>query len=88
MKMRKSLLVLIAVLSCAVTLQASKPIGVYRERFANDPAIKLDFEAQEQMQKGELASAERTVELALRTDPTLWLTYYMRGNIFLRQHKY
>jgi hypothetical protein len=57
--------------------QAVTPIKVVRQPFSNGEAIKLDFQAQEQMKKGDLTSAARTTELAMQKDPTLWLTYYM-----------
>src|SRR5437868_11792742 len=72
----------------AMPVEARKSIAVVRERFANHTAIDLDFEAQSQMQKGDLAAAERTLTLALQADPTLWLTYFMRANLCDRRHKY
>jgi tetratricopeptide (TPR) repeat protein len=46
------------------------------------------MQAQEQMMKGDLASAARTIELAMQKEPTLWLTYYTRARLFDRQGKY
>jgi Tfp pilus assembly protein PilF len=46
------------------------------------------MQAQDQMTKGDLASATRTVELAMQKDPTLWLTYYMRARLLMRERKY
>ena len=37
-------------------------IRVVRERFANSKAIKLDLEAQEQIMKGDLQTAERNCQ--------------------------
>lgn len=59
-----------------------------RSRFVNSEVIKLNMQAQEEMQKGDLASAARTIELAMRKDPTLWLTCFMRARLFVRERKY
>lgn len=88
MKIWKSLALLGVVIGGATTIRAGKPIELIQEPFANDKAIKLDLKAQEQMQKGDLVNAERTVELALQADPALWLSYYMRASIRMQQHKY
>ena len=72
----------------ASVLHASSPIKLVPERFANRKAIKLNLQAQEQMTKGDLASAERTIQMAMQEDPTLWLTYYTRARLFERERKY
>jgi Tfp pilus assembly protein PilF len=40
------------------------------------------------LNKGDIENAERRLNLALQADPALWLTYFMRARIFMRQHKY
>ncbi|PYK72884.1 MAG: hypothetical protein DME44_03125 [Verrucomicrobia bacterium] len=40
------------------------------------------------MATGDLRAAARTIGEALRIDPTLWLTYFMRARLFVLQHKY
>lgn len=72
----------------APSTQAVTPIKLVRQPFSNGEAIKLNSQAQEQMQKGDLAGAERSVALALRVDPTLWLTYDTRARILMLEHKY
>lgn len=88
MRFTKAIVLLVAVISGSTTANPATPIRVVRERFANSKAIKLDLEAQEQLAKGDVENAERTVNMALQTDPTLWLTYFMRARILVRQHKY
>lgn len=88
MKAAKLILLSTGIIAAATAVQAMKPVQVVRERFANGEAIKLDLQAQEQTKKGDLASAKRTVLLALQKDPTLWLTYYIRAGIHMREHKY
>lgn len=69
-------------------MHAENQIKLVRQPFANGEAIKLNVQAQEQMRKGDLTSAERSVALAMQKDSTLWLNYYMRGRLFVREHKY
>lgn len=88
MKAAKLILFSAGIIAGATAVQAMKPVQLVRERSANGEAIKLDLEAQEQTKKGDLASAERTVQLALQKDPTLWLTYYIRAGVYMRDHKY
>ena len=88
MRSTKAMLFLVAAISGSMTAEATNPIRVVRERFANSKAIKLDLEAQEQLAKGDLENAQRTVDLALQADPDLWLTYFTRARIFVGQHKY
>ena len=52
-------------------MQASNPIRLVRQPLSNGEAIKLNFQAQDQMMKGDLAGAARTIQLAMQKDPTL-----------------
>jgi Tfp pilus assembly protein PilF len=72
----------------AMTAEAAAPIELSRERFANSKTIDLDLEAQTQMGNGDLRAAGEIINKALRIDPTLWLTYFMRARLFVLQHKY
>jgi tetratricopeptide (TPR) repeat protein len=84
-----SLLLLLIVASVAVSVvQASHPIKLVRQPFSNGEAIKLDMQAQDQITKGDLTNAARTIELAMQKDPTLWLTYFMRARLYKRERKY
>jgi tetratricopeptide (TPR) repeat protein len=88
MKAAKLVLIFALAIMGAPVVQASNPIKLVRQPFSNGEAIKLNMQAQEQMDKGDLAGAERSVALALRVDPTLWLTYDTRARILMREHKY
>jgi tetratricopeptide (TPR) repeat protein len=50
-------------------------------------ALKLLKDAQEQLEAGEVENARRSVDAALRNDPTFWPALYTRANIFLIQGK-
>jgi len=84
MKFTKAAMLLVTVISASSTADAGTPIRLARERFANSKAIKLDLESQEQLNKGDVENAQRSVNLALQEDPELWLTYFMRARIFMR----
>ena len=55
MKTAKLVLFLMVVIAGTPSMQAVTPIKVVRQPFSNGEAIKLDFQAQEQMKKGDLA---------------------------------
>ena len=88
MKAAKVLLSLVVLTVDTSALQASNPIKLARQPFSNGEAIKLNMQAQDQMTKGDLATAARMIQLAMQKDPTLWLTHYTRAKLFVREHKY
>jgi tetratricopeptide (TPR) repeat protein len=88
MRPAKLVLLFAAALLGARAMDAEKPIKLVRSRFVNGEVIKLDMLAQEQILKGDLASAARTIELAMQKDPTLWLTYFLRARLFAQDRKY
>ncbi|SRR6266481_1813305 len=88
MKAANLVLLFVLVTVDAPMLEASNPIKLVRQPLSNGEAIKLNFQAQEQMLKGDLIGATRTIELAMQKDPTLWMTYFMRARLFARQRKY
>jgi tetratricopeptide (TPR) repeat protein len=88
MKAANLVLLFVLVTVDAPMLEASNPIKLVRQPLSNGEAIKLNFQAQEQMLKGDLTGATRTIELAMQKDPTLWLTYFTRARLFARQRKY
>jgi Tfp pilus assembly protein PilF len=71
MRTEKLILLFALVIVHASVSQAANTIKLVRDRSANGEAIKLDMQAQEQMQKGDLAGAARTIDLAMQKDPTV-----------------
>ena len=69
-------------------IKAVNPIRLVRQPFSNGEAIKLNDQAEEQMKGGDLTGAARTIQLAMQKDPTLWLTYFTRARLFVREGKY
>jgi len=51
-------------------------------------AMKLVTDAQDQLQKGDVAGAKRNVDTVLLRDPTFWPALYVRAQIYSRQGKY
>jgi tetratricopeptide (TPR) repeat protein len=88
MKRAKLALFFVLLIVEAPMLQASNPIKLVREPLSNGEAINLNLRAQEQMKKGDLAGAAGTIQLAMQKDPTLWLTYFTRARLLVRQGKY
>jgi tetratricopeptide (TPR) repeat protein len=53
----------------------------------NKVALKFFKDAQEQLKAGEVENAQRSLDAALRNDPTFWPALYTRANVFLIQGK-
>ena len=78
--------VLLAVLA-AMDAQGSLPIVIESGVGRNKVAMKFWKDAEAELQTGEVENARRSVEAALRNDPTLWPALYTRARVFLRQGK-
>ncbi len=89
-QVKSATLVLIFILLAvnAGVVQAVNPIRLVRQPLSNGEAIKLNEQAQEQMKKDDLTGAARTIQLAMQKDPTLWLTYFTRARLLVRERKY
>jgi len=83
----KVLIILIAVIP-AIQAQGSVPIKIRYGVGRNHVAMKLWGDAEEQLKNGDVQGAQRNVDAALRSDPTLWPALYTRAKVFIRQHKY
>ena len=88
MKRAKILLIFGLLIVDASVVQATKPIELVRGPTVSKEVVNLNMQAQGQMMKGDLANAERSVQLAMQKDPTLWLTYFTRARVFSRERKY
>jgi tetratricopeptide (TPR) repeat protein len=53
----------------------------------NKVAMKFWRDAQAQLKAGEVENARRSLDAALRNDPTFWPALYTRANVFLIQGK-
>jgi tetratricopeptide (TPR) repeat protein len=77
----------VAILSSATLVPASVPIIVATPARMR-AVMKLVTDAQDQLQKGDVAGAKRNVDAALHNDPTLWPALYVRAEIFSHEGKY
>jgi tetratricopeptide (TPR) repeat protein len=68
------------------TLTQAEEIRVYAGR--NWTAAKLQNAGNDQLEKGDLESARRSFDAAIKLDPTMWPAYYNRARLFLKQHKW
>jgi Tfp pilus assembly protein PilF len=87
MKISKGFALSLAILSAAAVMRASVPIIVATPGRMR-AAMKLVTDAQDQLQKGDVAGAKRNVDAALHNDPTFWPALYVRAQIFSHEGKY
>jgi Tfp pilus assembly protein PilF len=50
--------------------------------------MNLTIDGQRQLEKGDLAAAQRSLDAVIKADPTFYPAYYIRAEVFLNQHKY
>src|SRR5215510_5720005 len=77
----------IVILTLAPVVHGSVPIIVATPSRMRS-AMKLVTDAQDQLQKGDVAGAKRNVDAVLQRDPTFWPALYVRAQIYSRQGKY
>ncbi len=76
-----------AILSAVIVVRASVPIIVATPgRMV--AAMKLVTDAQDKLQKDDVAGAKRNVDAVLQRDPTFWPALYVRAQIYSHQGKY
>jgi tetratricopeptide (TPR) repeat protein len=85
--MRRIFLVFIATFVCAGVAEGNVPI-VVETGSPKRNVMKLCSDASEQLRNGDVASAKRNINEALRIDPKLWPALYVRAEIFAREGKY
>lgn len=67
--------------------KASEPTTVVVSRW-DWAAVKFDEEAQKDLQRGDLKSAHRNIDEALRRGPDYWPAYYDRASLFAVERKW
>ncbi len=87
MKISKVFALSVAILSAVIVVRASVPIIVATPgRMV--AAMKLVTDAQDKLQKDDVAGAKRNVDAVLQRDPTFWPALYVRAQIYSHQGKY
>jgi len=85
--MRRVFPLFTAIFVCATVTDGNVPI-VVGTGDAKRNVMKLCSDASEQLRNGDVASAKRNINEALRIDPKLWPALYVRAEIFAREGKY
>jgi tetratricopeptide (TPR) repeat protein len=78
---------IVAILSCITAAYANVPI-VVETGDAKRKVMKLCSDASNQLRDGDVASAKRNINEALRIDPKLWPALYVRAQILAHEGKY
>jgi Tfp pilus assembly protein PilF len=87
MKLLKAFAISLAILTSTLLVHASVPIIVATPQ-RMQAAMKLVTDAQDLLQKGDLAGAKRNVDTVLQRDPTFWPALYVRAQIYSHEGKY
>ena len=87
MKPRNAFAICLAILTSIPLARASVPIIVATPQ-RMQAAMKLVTDAQDLLQKGDVAGAKRNVETLIQRDPTFWPALYVRAQIYSHQGKY
>jgi Tfp pilus assembly protein PilF len=77
----------LVILTSTLVLHAKVPIIVATPQ-RMQAAMKLVTDAQDLLQKGDVAGAKRNVDTVLQRDPTFWPALYVRAQIYLHEGKY
>ena len=76
-----------AILSSLTVMRGSVPIIVATPQ-RMQAAMKLVTDAQDLLEKGDVATAKRNLDAVLQRDPTFWPALFVRAQIYSRQGKY
>jgi Tfp pilus assembly protein PilF len=87
MKALKVVALSVAILTSATVMRASVPIVVSTPQRMR-AAMKMVTDAQDLLQKGDVAGAKRNVDTVIQRDPTFWPAFYVRAQIYLHEGKY
>jgi Tfp pilus assembly protein PilF len=79
--------IFIAILTSSLLVHASVPIIVATPQ-RMQAAMKMVTDAQDLLQKGDVAGAKRNVDTVIQRDPTFWPALYVRAQIYSHQGKY
>ena len=78
--------VLLLLVRCRIAARASEPIIVIYGR-GRESLMNLTMNGQSQLEKGDFAAAQRSLDTVIRANPTFYPAYYIRAELFLNQRK-
>jgi tetratricopeptide (TPR) repeat protein len=87
MKPLNAFAISLAILTSTPLVRASVPIIVATPQ-RMQAAMKMVTDAQDLLQKGDVAGAKRNVDTVIQRDSTFWPAFYVRAQIYSRQGKY
>ena len=87
MKIIEVVALFVVTVTSAASVRGSVPIVVATPQRLQ-AAMKLVTDAQNLLEKGDVAGAKRNVDAVLHSDPTFWPALYVRAQIFASQGKY
>jgi Tfp pilus assembly protein PilF len=87
MKALNVVVIPIAIVTSATVVRASVPIVVATPQ-RMQAAMKMVTDAQDLLQKGDVAGAKRNVDAVIQRDPTFWPAFYVRAQIYSHEGKY
>jgi tetratricopeptide (TPR) repeat protein len=87
MKPLNAFAISLAILTSTPLVRANVPIIVATPQ-RMQAAMKMVTDAQDLLQKGDVARAKRNVDTVIQRDPTFWPAFYVRAQIYSRQGKY
>ena len=72
-----------------ISVAAARPIEIEYSRGRNPIPIKLVDQAQDQLFKAnDVSGAHKSVDAAIKADPTFWPAFYIRAQVLMREHHY
>jgi tetratricopeptide (TPR) repeat protein len=87
MKVLKFIAFLFVMVALATSLRARVPIVIATPQRLQS-AMKLVTDAQDLLEKGDVAGAKLKVDGALRIDPTMWPALYVRAQVYSHEGKF
>ena len=87
MKLLNAFAIFLVILRSTLLVHAKVPIVVATPQ-RMQAAMKMVTDAQDLLQKGDVAGAKRNVDTVLQRDPTFWPALYVRAQIYSHQGKY
>lgn len=80
---------LVVILLLSVTSVFARPIEIIVGRGRNMNVVKLVDQAQDQLfKRNDVAGAHKSVDAAIKADPTYWPALYIRAQVFIKEHHY
>src|SRR6266498_2871620 len=84
---KRTIVLFIGIIIGTMAVRGNVPI-IVETGTGKRAVMKLCSDASDQLRNGDVVSAKRNVDAALRIDPKFWLALYIRAQIFRKEGKY